>query len=211
MNLNNCSIVFTRYPEPGRTKTRLIPALGANNAAKLQRLMTEFTISQVRQLQSSDRLNIEIHYTGGNSRLMSDWLGLDLKYYPQFEGDLGYKMSMAFTTAFERGYRSVIIMGTDCPSLDKDIIKQGFDLLESKDLVLGAAADGGYYLIGLHKLIPELFQSIQWSSSEVFNVTVEIATKLNLEIGYLPTLFDIDRPEDLDLIKSNPIYQQILF
>lgn len=206
---SKCLIIFTRYPEPGSTKTRLIPALGADGAAKLQGLMSEFTVLQAQKLQSTNFLKIEIHYSGGNAKLMSDWLGKSLIYYPQFEGDLGCKMSMALGTAFERGYKSAIVIGTDCPSLDRAIMRQAFDLLEQKDLVLGAATDGGYYLIGLNKFIPELFQSVKWSTSEVFSKTVEIARILGLEIGYLPTLFDIDRPEDLELLKNLVRYNHL--
>ncbi|PSB01764.1 TIGR04282 family arsenosugar biosynthesis glycosyltransferase [Merismopedia glauca] len=205
-----CLIIFTRYPESGQTKTRLIPALGADGAAKLQRLMTKYAILQAQQLQSNYPVNIEVHYSGGNSQLMSDWLGKNLIYKPQVKGDIGVKMSMALATAFSQGYKSVVIIGTDCPSLDRSIIKQAFDLLEGTDVVLGSAADGGYYLIGLNKLIPELFRSVEWSTSKVFNRTVEIASQLHLKISYLPTLFDIDRPEDLEFLKNNPAYQQIL-
>lgn len=206
----NCLIIFTRYPEPGKTKTRLIPALGAEGAAKLQRLMSESTILKAKQLELTGLLDIEVHYVGGSLPLILDWLGREVTYKTQVDGDLGVKMSVALSEAFSKGYKSAVIIGTDCPNLDINILKNAFNLLKERDLVLGSAIDGGYYLIGLNRLIPKLFSSIEWSTPEVYDRTVEIATQLGLTIGYLPKLFDIDRPEDLELLKDNPIYQQIL-
>ncbi len=85
-------IIFTRYPEPNRTKTRLIPLLGAEGAANLQRQMTEHTIYQVAQLKASTNVSIEVRYAGGDLQLMQTWLGTNLIYTPQGEGDLGTRM-----------------------------------------------------------------------------------------------------------------------
>ncbi len=192
-----CLIVFTRYPEPGKTKTRLIPALGAEGAANLHRQMTEQTLAQVKKLQDEHPLGVEVHFTGGNQQLMQSWLGADVVCRYQSEGDLGFRMASAFQTAFSSGKLSVAIIGTDCPSLSAKIIAQAFGALTNHDLVLGPAEDGGYYLIGLRQLIPELFTGITWGTSEVLQNTVDVAQKLDLEISYLPILADIDRPEDL--------------
>lgn len=85
-------IIFTRYPEPGLTKTRLIPALGTEGAAHLQRQMTEYTLLKVRELQKAIAISIEVRFTGGNFELMQSWLGTDLIYESQGEGDLGKRM-----------------------------------------------------------------------------------------------------------------------
>lgn len=192
-----CLIVFTRYPEPGKTKTRLIPVLGAEGAATLHRQMTEHTLAQVRELQSEHPLSVEVHFAGGNQQLMQDWLGSDVVLQPQPEGDLGLRMASAFQTALESGKSGVAIIGTDCPALTAKIMAQAFGALTQHDLVLGPAQDGGYYLIGLRRLIPELFAGISWGTSEVRQKTVDIAQKLDLKISYLPLLADVDRPEDL--------------
>lgn len=192
-----CLIVFTRYPEPGKTKTRLIPALGAEGAAAFHRQMTEYTLAQVRELQREHTLSVEVHFAGGNQQLMQGWLGSDVIYRPQPEGDLGFRMASAFQTAFKSGKSGVVIIGTDCPSLSAKIIAQAFSVLVNNDLVLGPAQDGGYYLIGLCQLIPELFTGVTWGTSEVLQKTVDIAQKLTLSINYLPVLADVDRPEDL--------------
>ncbi|GET37568.1 TIGR04282 family arsenosugar biosynthesis glycosyltransferase [Microseira wollei] len=190
-------IIFTRYPEPGKAKTRLIPVLGAEGAANLHRQMTEYTISQVRQLQTEHFVSIEVYFTGSDRAAFQNWLGSDLIYHSQGEGDLGSRMAQAFEAAFTSGIDSAIIIGTDCPSLNSELIAEAFQKLDQNDLVLGPATDGGYYLIGLRRLIPELFVGINWGTSEVFQKTVEIANNLKLAVAYLTFLSDIDRPEDL--------------
>ncbi|MCC3428325.1 MAG: TIGR04282 family arsenosugar biosynthesis glycosyltransferase [Microcoleus sp. PH2017_29_MFU_D_A] len=190
-------IVFTRYPEAGKAKTRLIPVLGKTGAANLHRLMAQKAIARALSLQNSRRLSVEIHHTSGSQQQMQDWLGTDIIYQNQIDGDLGAKMTAAFQKSFNSGVDKAAIIGTDCPDLKAEIMAQAFDKLSQHDLVLGPATDGGYYLIGLRRSIPELFSGIKWGTSEVFSSTQAIAQNLDLNIAYLPTLADIDLPEDL--------------
>ena len=193
-------IIFTRYPEAGKTKTRMIPSLGAEGAAALQRQMTEHTLRQGKRWQR-DRFNsIQIHFTGSSQQLMKEWLGSDLFYLPQSEGDLGERMKSAFKSSFAAGMSKVVIIGIDCPDINANLIAEAFDTLNQDcDLVLGPAEDGGYYLIGLNSLIPELFAGINWGTSEVLAQTKNIAKKFSLKVGYLKLLNDVDRPEDLSI------------
>jgi hypothetical protein len=197
-------IIFTRYPEPGKTKTRLIPALGTEGAANLQRQMTEHTLSQVKQLQKTSAMSFEIRFAGGNLQLMQDWLGYDIAYQPQGEGDLGWRMAQSFYNAFQSGAEKVITIGIDCPDVNDQILAEAFEQLQQCDLVLGPAVDGGYYLIGLQRPVPKLFINIDWGTSQVLQQTIDTAQTLNLLINYLPLLADIDRPEDL------PIWEKLL-
>ncbi len=190
-------IIFTRYPEPGKTKTRLIPALGDVGAANLHKQMTEQTILQVKELQKIINVSFEVRFTGGDLEKMQNWLGNDLKYQFQGEGDLGARMEESLIKAFNQKAAQVIIIGTDCPALSSQILATAFEQLEVFNLVLGPALDGGYYLIGLQQPIGELFMNVPWGTAQVFAKTVEIAQKLNLSIGYLQPLADIDRPEDI--------------
>ena len=190
-------IVFTRYPEPGTTKTRLIPVLGKAGAANLHRLMAQKAIARAISLQNSRPLSVEIHHTGGSQQQMQDWLGNDIIYQNQIDGDLGARMTAAFQKSFDSGVDKAAIIGTDCPTLKAEIMAQAFEEMSQHDLVLGPAKDGGYYLIGLRRAIPELFGGIKWGTSEVFASTRAIAQNLDLNIAYLPTLADIDLPEDL--------------
>jgi uncharacterized protein len=186
-------IIFTRYPIPGEAKTRLIPALGAAGAAQLQRRMTQGTIATAQQTPHP----IQIQFCGGTIEELRSWLGNEFTYEAQSTGDLGDRMAHAFDQGFAAGHDRVVIIGTDCPGIDRTILDQAFTALTSHDLVLGPAADGGYYLIGLRRAIPELFQSIAWSTATVRTKTLEIAMALNLTYDLLPELSDIDRPEDL--------------
>jgi uncharacterized protein len=195
-------IIFTRYPEAGKTKTRLIPALGADGAANLQRQMTEHTISQVKELHNNSPISWEVRFAGGNLQQMQDWLGSSLVYQSQGEGDLGTRMWRSLLNAFEYNAERVVIIGTDCPGLNSQILAEAFAKLDANDLLLGPAIDGGYYLIGLRCPVGELFANIDWGTSQVLQQTVDIAKKLNVSFAYLPTLADIDRPEDLQLIPT---------
>jgi uncharacterized protein len=192
-------IIFSRYPEPGKTKTRMIPALGALGAAELQQKMTEHTLKTAIALKLSRNLAIEVHFAGGNIQSMTEWLGEDFDYIPQVLGDLGHKMHSSFERAFALGNQRVVIIGTDCPDIEQTILTQAFDSLERHDLVLGVAEDGGYYLIGLNQPIAELFQNIIWGTEQVLNQTKNIAQQLKLNVHYLPTLADVDRPKDLKI------------
>ncbi|MEL7079103.1 MAG: TIGR04282 family arsenosugar biosynthesis glycosyltransferase [Cyanobacteria bacterium J06582_2] len=191
-------IIFSRYPEPGKTKTRMIPALGAVGAAELQRAMTEHTLKTAIALSAYRQVKTEVHFAGGNLELMQQWLGQDVTYVAQAEGDLGEKMRSAFAGAFV-GSQRVVIIGIDCPDIDRQILTQAFEALEERDLVLGVAEDGGYYLIGLNHLVAELFEGINWGTEQVLSQTRVIAEQLELKTHYLTTLADVDRPEDLSI------------
>ena len=195
--MNETLIIFSRYPEPGKTKTRMIPALGAVDAAQLQRQMTEHTLKTAIALTLSRQVAIEVHFAGGNLQLMQEWLG-EREYVVQASGDLGEKMRSAFDRAFASSQR-VVIIGIDCPDIDCQILTQAFDSLNHQDLVLGVAEDGGYYLIGLNHLVPELFKNIDWGTERVLEQTKNIAAKLHLKFHCLTTLADVDRPEDLKI------------
>src|SRR6476469_1715021 len=203
-------IIFTRYPEPGKTKTRLIPALGPETAAVLQQRMTEHTWAQAQLLQKNLPVDLEIRFTGGNRQLMRSWLGRGLTYQAQASGDLGRRMAQAFEAAFQAGSQRVVIVGIDCPDLDATLLSKAFEELQQHDLVLGPATDGGYYLIGLRRFVPALFQGIAWSTDRVWAQTIAIAQQHHLSVGALPPLDDIDRPEDLAIwerVSQSPVAQ----
>lgn len=190
-------IVFTRYPVPGTTKTRLIPAIGPERAAALQRQMTEATLSAARSLGEQRELSIEVLFTGGTRSQLVAWLGADLDYRPQATGDLGQRLVAAFAAAFAAGARRVVAIGIDCPELTAELLGQAFERLATVPVVIGPATDGGYYAIGLQRPIPELFVGIAWSSDRVCRQTLAIARRLGLTVAELPPLSDVDRPDDL--------------
>lgn len=190
-------IVFTRFPEPGKNKTRLIPALGPAGAAELHRQMVEHTLCWARELRDHLPLSIEIRYTGRPLEPFRRWLGPNFLYSEQGDGDLGQRMLRSLQDAFRMKVKKVLLIGTDCPDLSANLAEGALILLNSSDLVLGPADDGGYYLIGLRRVIPQLFQEIPWGTEEVFRKTQHVAQAAKLSYSLLPSLPDVDRPEDL--------------
>jgi rSAM/selenodomain-associated transferase 1 len=191
-------ILFTRFPEPGETKTRLIPALGPDGAAALHRALTEHALEQARRFQRRHRAALDVYFAGGDERSMRAWLGQDLTYRPQAAGDLGDRMRAAFAAAFASRARTVVIMGADCPGLTADVLTEALLHLQRDDLVLGPSSDGGYYLIGLKALFPSLFSNIPWGTDQVLAATHRKAMMQGLHVALLAPLPDIDRPQDLE-------------
>jgi hypothetical protein len=189
-------IVFTRLPEPGRTKTRLAGALGDEGAAELHREMAERTLAVACKSAAVAGARLEIHHTG-DAEAMRRWLGDDLYYRPQVAGDLGRRMAVALAAG-----APAVLVGTDCPDLTPAILAGAFAALADHDLVLGPAFDGGYYLIGLREPRPELFAGIAWGTDRVLAGTLAIAGDLGLTVAQLEPLADIDRPEDLDRLRT---------
>jgi rSAM/selenodomain-associated transferase 2/rSAM/selenodomain-associated transferase 1 len=201
-------IVFTRYPEPGHTKTRLIPALGAEGAAELQRRMTEHLLRELRQVAQLRPLHIEVRFTGGNATVMRQWLGPSYSYTSQGDGELDHRMEAAMEAGFSGGANAVLVVGTDIPGVTADALNGAFDALKRTDIVFGPAVDGGYYLIGLHKrsvdkALPHLLAGIPWGTNRVLERSQERAANLGLSVTLMQPLADIDRPEDL------PVWEQL--
>lgn len=192
-------IIFTRYPEPGRTKTRLIPSLGPNGAAELQRRMANHLLAEVKELLRYRPVSVEVRYEGGNGGLMREWLGPKIRLRTQGGGDLGDRMARAFREAFQARANWVVLVGTDIPNITDRTLLKAFVNLSYADVVLGPARDGGYYLIGLKRASPHLFVDVPWGTEEVLERTRQIAHGLGLSTVLLETLDDVDRPEDLHL------------
>ncbi|WP_028586019.1 TIGR04282 family arsenosugar biosynthesis glycosyltransferase [Desulfogranum mediterraneum] len=198
-------IIFSRFPAPGSTKTRLIPCLGAKGAARLQQRLSELVVKRARLLSRRLELEIMVYYTGAGLAEMIRWLGPDLHYHEQQGRDLGERMRQAFREALDQGMEQVVLIGCDIPGLNEQILEKAFAALERNDTVLGPAMDGGYYLIGIKRdrapeLLSPLFSGINWSTSRVYLSTVAILEAHQASFTTLPTLQDIDRPEDLDTI-----------
>lgn len=187
-------IIFTRYPVPGQTKTRLIPALGAMGAAALQRQLTEYTLRTVQTLKDID---VSVYFSGGTGVQLQAWLGNDWIYQPQQGKDLGDRLIHAFQTSEQQGYDKTVVIGIDCPDITGEILEKAFYGLNATQVVLGPAVDGGYYLIGLRRNITALFTQMPWGTAQVFRETQARCQRLNLSCALLPELQDIDYPEDL--------------
>ncbi len=179
-------VLFTRYPTPGATKTRLIGALGADGAAALHRRLTERTLAVVR----ASRLPFEIRSTGAPPAAFARWLG-DVPVVDQGNGDLGARLTAAGPL-----YPTIFI-GADAPDLTAAHLLDAAAALTGVQAVIGPAQDGGYWLLGLARAADPLFQAMPWGTNQVFAETMARMGLLGIRPTLLPTLADLDRPEDL--------------
>ncbi|MFP6597750.1 MAG: TIGR04283 family arsenosugar biosynthesis glycosyltransferase [Candidatus Hydrogenedentota bacterium] len=192
-------IVFTRYPEPGKTKTRLIPELGPEGAADLQRRMTERTL---RTAEFLPNIEIEVHYTGADKETMIEWLGGNHEYVLQHPGNLGDRMFEAIRSAFVSDINYAVVIGTDCPAITPTVLETAFTSLHKKDITIGPATDGGYYLIGARASLPavalgHLFTDIEWGTETVYSETQKRLNEEKIPWHRLAYLNDIDLPQDV--------------
>ncbi len=190
-------IIMTRFPCEGKNKTRLIPALGTAGATALHERLAKHTVRTAKNFLAIHPVaQLEVHLDGGTPEAGRAWLG-EIECIAQTSGDLGQRMEAAAAGAFAHGAQRVVIIGTDCPSLEETTIAQAFDRLHVSDVVLGPAEDGGYYLIGMQQLWPELFTGIDWGSSRVLAQTLHAAKVAQLDVAQLAFLEDVDTPADL--------------
>lgn len=189
-------IVFQKYPKPGTVKTRLAQSIGAEKAARLYAFLIRHTHRQLAGLDA----DIFVFYKGPISR--KDYPEKKYQFHAQESGDLGAKMKHSFRQVFSQGYEQALVIGTDCYELQARHINKAFDLLLDKDLVLGPAVDGGYYLLGLRKQADLLFEDISWSTSMVLQETLRRAETAGLSLAFLEKLPDVDRYEDLGVLKQ---------
>lgn len=188
---------MTRYPTPGRCKTRLIPALGPEGAARLSAALSRWTLLQVAQFIGLRPASVEVHFEGADAGQMAELFGGPWDFIPQTDGDLGARLLRALGRAFDRGFHQIVVIGTDCPMLDAPHLSSAFEALESASVVIGPSTDGGYYLIGLAGPASELFRGIPWGSETVLEQTLSIAEVSGLRVTLLDPLTDIDTARDL--------------
>jgi len=192
---NSLIMVFVRNPELGRVKTRLAKTIGDQAALEIYEILSKHTAEIISEIDS-DKL---IFY----SEKIQDndiWTVINCKKQIQTKGDLGEKMLDAFQYGFSLGYKKIIIIGSDLYSLRPKHIESAFEQLENYDVVIGPALDGGYYLLGLNSVIPEIFKQKQWSTSSILKDTLSDLKKFNVNL--LEPLNDIDTYEDL---KKEPL------
>lgn len=184
-------------PELGRVKTRLAHTIGEIAALAVYRELLARTRAAAAGFGGQKTVWLTQPDTAPltPAAVTAEWPGY--AWQPQPVGDLGGKMQAAFTQAFAAGAAAVAIIGTDCPGLSSDHLRRAFELLTSHDVVVGPAADGGYYLLGMKALHPDFFRNKTWSTASVLPATVADAARLGLRVAQLPTLHDVDTAADL--------------
>jgi uncharacterized protein len=185
-------IIFVRHPQKGRVKTRLAATMGDEKALAIYKILLAHTYSLVQ----NGKIPVYVFYT--DDIVQDDlWQGSHIIKRQQDGNDLGRRMHNAFRDVFAAGHQKVIIIGSDCYELTPAEMIAAFNTLEEKDAVIGPAADGGYYLLGLRKMIPAVFENIAWSTASVKNDTVTILQQNNYTFSLLQTLTDVDEEKDL--------------
>lgn len=193
-------IIFAKAPQAGRAKTRLIPALGGEGAARLAQRMLQATLATA-QAAALGPLQLCLSPPPGHPAWAEfDWpAGVELR--DQGDGDLGQRMARAVEAGVQLGL-PVLLIGTDCPQLTAQLLRQAAEGLARHDSVLFPASDGGYVLLGLRHSHPRVFAEIAWSSASVASSTRARLAELGWSLLEGPVLDDIDCPEDLPKVPA---------
>ncbi|MFZ1808278.1 MAG: TIGR04282 family arsenosugar biosynthesis glycosyltransferase [Cyclobacteriaceae bacterium] len=185
-------IIFYRNPELGKVKTRLAATLGDDKALAVYFKLVNHTQSITKGL-TVDKMVCYSHHVDSEDSWSNELYQKRIQ-----EGDtLGEKLEYAVKHAFEKGYQSVGVIGSDCFELTEEILKESFIKLVTNDAVIGPAKDGGYYLLGMRTFVPEFFKGKEWSTATVAKDTINDFKRLGLTHFVLPALSDVDREEDL--------------
>lgn len=196
----NLLIIFTKNPELGKCKTRLAKSIGDISALKVYKYLLQHTAKVTQEITA----NKEVFYNQTpieNDNFSSAYFSKKT----QTGADLGEKMSNAFQEGFSNKYEKIVIIGSDLYDLETKDIQEAFLQLEKSDYVIGPAKDGGYYLLGMKKFTPKIFQQINWSSSTVLEETLQLLK--NKKVVLLQEKNDIDTIED---IKHINVFQQYI-
>ena len=182
-------LVFQRNEVLGKVKTRLAAGVGEEQAMEIYRYLLNKTYLALKEIT----VPVTTYFS---EFIPENPIHSAENKLVQVGGDLGERMKNAFVAHLESGMEKVVLIGTDCPSLEGIHLVQAFEALEHSDLVLGPARDGGYYLIGMKRRADFLFEGITWSSELVLSQTLTLAAEQGLRSSLLPILEDIDSPED---------------
>ena len=195
-------VLFAKVPVPGKVKTRLFPCLSPEEASRLYQAFVWDAVAKAAQLRDRRGVVVSIAaYPSSNDpffhQLRQEY-GLELS--DQEGDDLGERMGCAVKGLLARGSERVVLIGSDSPTLPTRFLDLAFDLLGSSPVVLGPSFDGGYYLVGLSRWIPEIFEDIPWSTGVVLERTLQKIRELGLGCEILPAWHDVDDPEGLRLL-----------
>ena len=187
-------MIFAKAPVAGRVKTRLIPALGPEDAAALAERMLRETVAQAL----ASGLAVELC---GEPDPVAWWNGPDVALTPQGGGGLGVRLERA-AARVTAGGEAVLLIGADCPGLDAGRLRKAAEALKEHDAVLHPAEDGGYVLLGLRRSHPSLFAGVAWSTAAVAEQTLARIAALGWSVDVRETLADVDEPGDLRFLPS---------
>lgn len=194
-------ILFTRVPQAGKTKTRMMPYLTAEECKRLHICF----LQDVRQQCQKTQADLLISYTpagADNEQKLRTIFGIQADYFPQEGNTLGEKMYHAIERVLSQGYESCILIGADIPEIKAEHLTEAFAVLTEKDIVFGRTEDGGYYLVGMKQPIPQAFGLSEYGHSKVLEQTVQQLQATGFSVGYAKTLSDLDTPDDLRALRG---------
>lgn len=202
-------VIVARYPQAGTTKTRLARAIGDEATVRLYRA---FLTDLAHRFAGNALYDLYWAYTPGEIdyaaflATLAPSLAHSMRCFPQQGDEFGMCLLNAFRWTYERGYKRTILIGSDSPHIGADVIARAWDALDEADVALGPADDGGYYLIAMHQP-HDVFQDIPMSTSQVLQLTIDLARRQGLRVSTLDTLFDVDEESDLarlaQLLRAN--------
>jgi|SRR5579884_1962338 len=191
--------LFAKWPSPGTVKTRL----ASSDTAWGARAARAFLLDTLQRFATVDAQRL-LAFTPAARE--ADFAALAADHFvltPQVDGDLGRRLAAFFAQQFEAGASVVVAIGTDSPTLPVAYVERAFAMLETADVVLGPATDGGYYLVGCGPAYPPLFDNIAWSSRHVLADTIAALAEPRWRLALLPPWYDVDTPEDWELLRGH--------
>jgi uncharacterized protein len=194
---NDSLIILAQNPEKGRVKERFAKEIGEEQALVVHHKLLLYTKEITKRLNAHK----SVYYSDfvDNNDL---WDNMIYDKHLQQGLDQGEIMTDSFTQAFAIGKERVVIIGTDCMELESYMIKEAFAVLESNDVVIGPSKNGGYYLLGMRKFLPTLFEGKSWLSPDLLMDTILDLKKMNAKYYLLKTLSDIRTTSDLSQLSK---------
>ncbi|QDU37925.1 2-phospho-L-lactate guanylyltransferase [Maioricimonas rarisocia] len=194
--------MFVKWPRPGQVKTRLARSVGPGAAVEFYQACVEDMTDRLRQCGDC-RILAWAPDSPAAARYFSAVAGEDFDLWLQPQEDLGGRLERFFEDHACHADDRVVVIGSDSPTLPVRYLEAAWDALKRADCVIGPAVDGGYYLVGLRKPVPELFEDIDWDSSTVLAQTIQRVRQVGVKLALLDPWYDVDTLEDVELLSGH--------
>ncbi|MBI4686503.1 MAG: TIGR04282 family arsenosugar biosynthesis glycosyltransferase [Nitrospirae bacterium] len=200
--MDKALIIFAKTPILGKVKTRLQPHVAPERGLEIYKSFVKEIVGRSITLRGVDKF-LGCAPTKDDSFFKELMASCKLGSFNQKGENLGERIVNAFRDYFKKGYKKVVIIGTDSPTMPTDFIRKAFSELSKKDFVVGPCCDGGYYLVGARKVFPSVFHGIPWDSSEVLNKTLDKLYKCRISFALLPFWYDVDTIDGLRFLEKH--------
>jgi rSAM/selenodomain-associated transferase 1 len=207
---NPCALaVMTKAPRAGQVKTRLVPPLTPEEAAQLNICFLRDTAAAIAFACGATARGVAIYTPLGAESAYADILPREFELLPQRGDGFGERLFFATEDLFQCGFSSVCLIDSDSPTISAEVYEKAVEILSKSDdrVVLGPSDDGGYYLIGLKRSRPKLFEGIDWSTERVLEQTQQRAKEINIDVALLPTGYDVDDASTLCRLRDELLSQ----